>query len=475
MVIALIVACALFMENLDGTVITTALPAMSVSLGTTPVRLSLGITSYMLSLAIFIPVSGWVADRYGARTVFRAAIGVFTLGSILCGLCGNLAELTGARVLQGIGGAMMVPVGRLVLIRSVEKSELVRAMAYLTVPALIGPLLGPPVGGFITTYVSWRWIFFLNVPIGILGMVLATLMIENYCEEERPPLDWGGFALTGVSLTCLMYAFDLAGHPAADGQIILALLGAGVIVGVIAIRHARGQVHPIVDLSLLRVPSFAATISGGSLFRVCSGTLPFLLPLLFQIGFGMSAFASGLLTFAGALGSFTMKMSAQLFLRRFGFRTVLVSNTIISALSIIVCASFTAATPAIVIFVLLLAGGFFRSLQYTSLNTLAFADIVPRKMSAATSFSSMMQQLSNGMGVALGAALLNGLVVWRNGAGQGLSVGDLQLALATAGILSVAALPFFLRLPPDAGTDVSGHCARGREALPSRRVAAGGD
>jgi EmrB/QacA subfamily drug resistance transporter len=475
MVVALIVACALFMENLDGTVITTAIPAMAVSLGTTPVRLSLGITAYMLSLAVFIPVSGWVADRFGARTIFRAAIGVFTLGSILCGLSGNLAELAGARILQGIGGAMMVPVGRLVMIRSVEKSELVRAMAYLTVPALAGPLLGPPVGGFITTYFSWRWIFFLNVPIGLLGMVLVTLMIENYREEERPPLDWIGFVLTGVSLTCLMYAFDLAGHPLDDGQVVVMLLGAGVAVGALAVMHARRQAHPIIDLSLLRVPSFFVTISAGSVFRICSGTLPFLLPLLFQIGFGMTAFASGLLTFAGALGSFTMKISARWFLRRFGFRTVLVSNTVISALSILVCALFTESTPVVVIFMLLLVGGFFRSLQYTSLNTLAFADILPRRMSAATSFSSMMQQLSNGMGVALGAVLLHALLSWRGAAPGMLSTSDLQLTLAIAGLLAFAALPIFMRLPGDAGCDVSGHRPPPEGARRPHQAAAGGD
>src|SRR5665213_1486759 len=271
MVVALIVACALFMENLDGTVITTALPAMAASFGDTPVRLSLGVTVYMISLAIFIPVSGWVADRFGARTVFRAAIAVFTLGSILCGLCDNLPELAAARVLQGIGGAMMVPVGRLILLRSVAKSELVRAMAYLTVPALLGPVLGPPVGGFITTYANWRWIFFLNLPIGILGMALVSLFIENYQTEKSPPLDWLGFLLSGFALAGLVYGLDLIGR-STDGPVVIgAILCASLLVGALAVLHFRRHPHPLIDLSLLRVPTYAASVVGGSIFRIGPG------------------------------------------------------------------------------------------------------------------------------------------------------------------------------------------------------------
>ena len=227
MIVPLIVACALFMENLDGTVITTALPAMAESFGTSPIHLSLGITVYMFSLGIFIPISGWVADRFGARTVFRAAIGVFTLGSILCGLTNGIVELALARIVQGIGGAMMVPVGRLVLLRSVEKADLVRAMAYLTVPALVGPVLGPPVGGFITTFLSWRWIFFLNVPIGLLGMVLVTFLLEDQRADRRAPFDWLGFFVTGVALSAIMYDSDLVARPDASGWVLWGLLAFG--------------------------------------------------------------------------------------------------------------------------------------------------------------------------------------------------------------------------------------------------------
>jgi len=456
-VVPLIVACALFMENLDGTVITTALPAMAVSFCTSPIHLSIGITAYMLSLAVFVPVSGWVADRFGARTVFRTAIAIFTLGSVLCGFCNGIAEFAAARILQGIGGAMMVPVGRLVMIRSVEKSELVRAMAYLTVPALIGPVLGPPVGGFITTYFSWRWIFFLNVPVGILGLVLVTLLIENYRAAETWPLDWVGFLLTGISLTCLTYGIDQIGHPGSNVEFAWLLLGVAVAGGIASYFHARRHPHPLLDLSLLKIPTFAIPISGGSVFRVCAGALPFLLPVMLQVAFGMSAFASGLLTFASALGSFTMKMSTRPILQRFGFRNVLIVNAVICACSLVVCSLFTAATPTAVIFVLLLIGGFFRSLQYTSLNTLAFADVPFPKLSGATSISSMMQQLSNGLGVALGAVLLHGLLGWRGAAADSLAAADLRYAFAIVGVVSLVSMLFFRRLAGDAGAEVSGH------------------
>ncbi|MGH6994288.1 MAG: MFS transporter, partial [Stellaceae bacterium] len=304
MVVALIVACGLFMENLDGTVITTALPTMAASFGDTPARLSLGVTVYMISLAIFIPISGWVADRFGARTVFRAAIAVFTVGSVLCGLTHNLLELAGARIVQGVGGAMMVPVGRLILLRSVSKSELVRAMAYLTVPALLGPVLGPPVGGFITTYASWRWIFFLNVPIGILGMVLVTLLIDNTKEASVPDLDWFGFLSSGGALAGLVYGLDLIGRPLVPADVIVGILAAAILLGAITVWHALRHPHPLIDLALLRVPSYCISILGGSLFRIGSGTLPFLLPIMLQVGFGVTAFTSGLLTCAAAMGSF---------------------------------------------------------------------------------------------------------------------------------------------------------------------------
>jgi EmrB/QacA subfamily drug resistance transporter len=464
--VALIIACAMFMENLDGTVITTALPAMAKSFGTNPVRLSLGITSYILSLAVFIPISGWVADRYGARTIFSAAIGVFTLGSVLCGLCQNVPEFVAARVLQGIGGAMMVPVGRLVLLRSCAKSEMVRAMSYLMVPAMIGPVVGPPLGGFITTYATWHWIFFLNVPIGVLGMILVQRHIENYRETVQAPLDWRGFVLTGSALACLMYGLELVGRAESSPWQTIGFLGAGLAVGGLAVRYALTRENPLIDLALLRIPTFAATVLGGSLFRIGVGAIPFLVPLMLQEAFGLSAFSSGLLTFAAAAGSMAMKTSGGPILKRFGFRAVLVVNGAISAVFMMTCALFTPATPAVAMFVLLLAGGFFRSLEFTSLNTLAFADVAAPKMSAATSLSSMVQQVSLGTGVALGAILLHLSLSWRHAVRGPLVTGDFQSAFWVVGLISIAAVGLFLRLDDDAGAELSGHRPRGRAAAP---------
>lgn len=457
MIVPLIVASALFMENLDGTVITTALPQMADSFGTTPIHLSVGITSYVLSLAVFIPVSGWVADRFGARTIFRSAIAVFTLGSVLCGLCNNVAELTAARVLQGMGGAMMVPVGRLVMFRSIERSEFVTAMAYLTVPAMVGPILGPPVGGFITTYASWRWIFFLNVPVGLLGIVLVTNFIENYREPHTPSLDWIGFLLLGVALSSLVYDCDLIERPDTSGILALALLGVCVAAGLAATWHVRRRPDPVIDPTLLRIPTFSVSVLGGTLFRLGTASLNYLLPILLQVGIGMTAFSSGLLTVAAAAGAFVMKIAAIPILRRWGFRAVLLGNGLISAGGVLICAFFGLGTPFELIFLGLLVGGFFRSLQYTALNSIAFADVAAPRMSAATSFSSMMQQISNGMGVALAAVVLNLVLVWRGDSRVNIPVGDIQITIVLMALLTAASCFYFARLAPDAAAEVSGH------------------
>src|SRR6516162_7221376 len=262
-IVAMIVGSAIIMQQIDSTVITTALPQMAVSLHTDPVRLSVAVTAYLLSLAVFVPVSGWAADRFGGRTIFRAAIALFTLGSILCGLSGNAVQLTAARVLQGLGGAMMVPVGRLVLFRSVEKSELIGTMAYLQVPAQLGPVLGPPIGGFITTYFSWRWIFLVNVPLGLIGILLVTQFFDNPKDEKPRPLDWVGFFLTGVSLSCIMYGIEAIGRGAGNAAVAAALLGAGLILGAFALRHLKHEAHPLLDLSVFRTATFRASIGGG--------------------------------------------------------------------------------------------------------------------------------------------------------------------------------------------------------------------
>jgi EmrB/QacA subfamily drug resistance transporter len=461
-VIAMTVACALFMENLDGTVIATALPQIAVSFGVNPVQLSLAITSYLLSVAIFIPASGWAADRFGARTIFRAAIAVFMAGSICCGLSQNLAELTASRILQGMGGAMMVPVGRLVLLRSVAKSELVRTMSYLTVPAMLGPVLGPPVGGFIATYASWPWIFFLNIPIGVLGLVLVSALIANDKAPETPPLDLAGFALSGLALAGLMMGLETIGREGVPQGATLALIATGLAAGLLYIRHAGRCPHPILDLLMFRIPTFAVAVGAGWLFRTGVGAIPFLLPLMLQLGFGLTPFASGLLTFMSAVGAMTMKFTARPILRRFGFRRVLVGNAVISAAFLLSYAAFRPGTPHLVILALLLTGGFFRSLQFTGINTLAFADVPPPRMSRATSLTSTVQQLSQVTGVATGALLLHLTLAWR-GSGA-LAASDFWPAFVAVAALPAISALFFARLPRDAGAELSGHGAVKQQA-----------
>jgi EmrB/QacA subfamily drug resistance transporter len=453
-IVAMIVASAIIMQQIDATVITTALPQMAISLNSDPVALSVAVTAYLLSVAVFIPVSGWAADRFGGRTVFRAAIALFTLGSVLCGLSNNAIELTAARVLQGLGGAMMVPVGRLVLFRSVERSELVRTMAYLQVPAQLGPVLGPPIGGFITTYFSWRWIFLVNVPLGILGIVLVSAFFDNPKEDNPRPLDWLGFLVTGVSLACILYGIEAIGR---GFNVVTAgvLLIAGFVIGAFALRHLRHHPHPLLNLSIFRIPTFRASIGGGSLFRAGAGSLVFLLPLLLQVVLGMSAFASGLITFASAAGAMTMKASARPILKRFGFRNVILVNGLISSASVAMCALFTGATPAPLIFVLLLIAGFFQSLQFTATQAIAYADIDNPQMSTATSIASMAQQLSRGFGVAIVATILHLSLAWR-GASM-LSLVDFHIAFAGAATLVLGCLPFCLPLAADAASEVSGH------------------
>ncbi|HZC58238.1 MAG TPA: MFS transporter [Xanthobacteraceae bacterium] len=461
-IVAMIVGSAVIMQQLDSTVITTALPQMAISLHTDPVRLSVAVTAYILSLAVFIPVSGWAADRFGGRNVFRAAIALFTLGSVLCGLSGNTIELTAARVLQGLGGSMMVPVGRLVLFRSIDKAALIPMMAYLQVPAQFGPVLGPPIGGFITTYFSWRWIFLVNVPLGILGIVLVTVFFDNPKEENAPrPLDWLGFTLTGAALFCIMNGIESIGRGHGDIAEVVGLFAAGTVLGALALWHLRRTPHPVLDLSVFRIPTFRTSITGGSLFRAGAGTLVFLLPLLLQVVFGMSAVASGSITFASAVGSMTMKATARPILRLFGFRRVMIVNSVISAASIAMCAWFTAATPVAVIFVALLVAGFFLSLQFTATQAMGYADIEQQQMSTATSIASMTQQLSRGFGISFVAALLHLSLDWRGA--SVLSTFDFKVAFAGAAAMALFCLPFSLSLQHDAAAEVSGHQAKSVE------------
>jgi EmrB/QacA subfamily drug resistance transporter len=453
--IPLIVACALFMEQLDGSIISTALPVIAHSLHTEPLHLNLAITSYLFSLAVFIPLSGWVADRFGARTVFRAAIVVFIMGSVLCGFSQTMWELVLARVIQGAGGAMMVPVGRLVMLRTVPRAQLVNAMAWLTTPALVGPVLGPPLGGLIVTYASWRWIFFVNVPIGVLGLALATIFIPNSREQKKEPLDMRGFLLMAIALGGLVFGFETAGRHLVPDWAVGTLLGVGLAGLGLYFLHVRGVSHPIIDLSIVKYQTYRVCITGGTLFRIGVGALPFLLPLMLQVGFGVSPMSSGLLTFASAGGALFMKAVAARVIRAFGFKRILVADTFLNTVFIAGCALFTPATWHGYIFVFLLAGGFFRSLQFTALNTLAYAEMPSALITRANTLYSMLQQLSLSLGVAVGAFLLNLTMIAKGSSVLGPA--DFWPAYLGIGVFSLLALPFFTALPSNAGAEMSGH------------------
>ncbi len=449
----MIVGCALFMEMLDSTVISTALPAMAKSLGEDPIKLNLAITSYLLSLAVFIPISGWMADRFGARTIFRNAIIIFTFGSVLCGCSHSLPELVASRILQGFGGAMMVPVGRLIVLKTIPKSELVTAMSYLTVPAVLGPVVGPPVGGFIVTYYSWRWIFFINVPIGMIGITLVMWYIPNIKEDVTFPLDFRGFLLTGLGLAGLVMGFESIGRNVIPASIIMCVMAAGGLCMALYILHARRMDYPIIDLGLLKIPTFLVATLGGGLYRMGIGALPFLLAMLLQVVFGLSPFASGMLTFTSAAGALFMKTTATPIIRRLGFRSVLISNGVISSFIMMSYALFRPTTPHFFIVTALLLGGFFRSLQFTALGTLAYADVPNPMMSGASTLSSMAQQLFLSLGVALGAMLLHLSLTAHGGH---LTTSDFTPAFVVMGVLALLSSLLFLPLEYHAGDEVSG-------------------
>ncbi|MFD0937428.1 MDR family MFS transporter [Methylobacterium trifolii] len=453
-IVPLVVATALFMENTDSTVIATALPTIARSLGEDPIALKLALTAYLVSLAIFIPISGWMADRYGARTVFRAALLVFMAGSLACAASGGLLGFVAARFLQGLGGAMMVPVGRLVILRSVPKSELVSALAYLTIPALIGPILGPPLGGLITTWLDWRWIFFINIPIGIAGFVLASLYFEDLREAERPPLDLSGFLLLGAGLAALMLGLASTGRHLLPDWLSWACLGGGAALLALYFRHSRKLAHPVLRLDLMRHPTFRAAVTGGSLFRIGTGAIPFLLPLMLQVGFGLDPLHSGLITFAAAAGAMFVKTVGPRILRTFGFRPVMVANAVLASAFLAVNGLYTAQTSHWLIVGVLFLGGCLRSVQFTCVNAIAYADLDSREMSAGTSLASVAQQLSLSLGVSLSALALEGAAAWHGR--TDIAAQDFGPAFLAVALVSATSVLAFRRLAPDAGAEVSG-------------------
>jgi EmrB/QacA subfamily drug resistance transporter len=447
--IPFIVGCALFMQMLDSTVVATALPAMAVSLGSSVVRMNVAITSYLLAVAVFVPISGWAADRFGAKRVFIAAILLFTLSSIGCAMSQNLAELVVARVVQGMAGAMMVPVGRIILLRKIPKTELLRAMSFLSLPALFGPIIGPPLGGFLVTYATWHWIFLINIPVGVVGIALVMRYIRDDYPATAPPLDWLGFILSSICVATLVSGFEALGHQSLPMRNLAILVAIGLVCGYLYYRHSKHVSYPIIDLSLLKTPTFAISTLGGNLCRFSIGATPFLLAILLQVGFGLSPFSAGLITFTGAAGSILMKLVATPVIQHFGFKRVLTFNAITAGIFVALCSLFRADTPVWIMVIILMTGGFFRSLQFTAVNTLTYADMSSQDMSRASSFAAMAQQLGISLGVGCAAVVLNLSMAWRGGTHLVLS--DITAGFIVVGLLTASSFFSFMRLEPNAG------------------------
>ena len=452
--IPLIVAVAMFMELLDGTIIVTALPQMAQSFHTTPTSLSLGITAYMLTVACCVPISGWMADRFGSRTVFCSAVAVFILASVLCALSVGEVSFVLARVLQGAAAGLMSPVGRLIVVRSTEKKNLVSAIAIIVWPALIAPLVGPPLGGLITTVANWHWIFLLNVPIGGIGLYFAMRRLPQQISQERRPFDILGFLMTAGSLVLLLGGLDQIGSGRAIGPAVLLIL-AGLALGFGAVRYMRRAAHPVIDLAAMNTHTFAVANMAGSLARVAIAASPFLIPLLFQEVFGMNAFQAGLFLLAYMLGNLGMKLVTTPILKRFGFRQVLVFNSAISGLSIMALALIAPGIPFAVCAVMLFISGASRSMEFTSLQTLTFADVPDELRTGANAFAAMVQQLGFSLGVALGAVTLSVSMALRHG--KTLNITDFRWAFLIAGLIGLTPVLSFMRLAHDAGAEVSGH------------------
>lgn len=444
------------MELLDSTVITTALPQMAESFHTAAIHLSAGVSAYMLALAVFIPLSGWMADRFGPRQVFGGALLMFAFASVLCSLSTCLAFFTAARILQGFSGAMMVPVGRMVVLRATPKERLVQAIATLTWPALAAPVLGPLLGGLITTHWGWHWIFLLNVPFGLLGFAL-TLWLVRGGPGGRRPFDGRGFLLSGLGCCALMFACDLASQtPFATLPFVASSLTAALALFA-CWRHLMRASHPLVELDALKIRTFFLAMRGGSFFRIAINSAPFLFPLMFQLAFGFSATRSGLLLLALFAGNLCMKVATTPLMRAWGFRTVLIANGILVALGFLLATLLTPQTPTALIMLMLFFTGLSRSMQFTALSTFSFCDVPDRQMSGASTLSSILTQMSAGLGVALGAIALRLASLAFPGEGHSLSATAFRISLIAMACLSALGLFDIAALASDAGARVSGH------------------
>ncbi|HEM7970603.1 TPA: MFS transporter [Citrobacter farmeri] len=453
---ALLVAGAFFMEFIDGTVIATALPDMAKSFGVQAVDLNIGISAYLITLAVLIPASGWIADRFGARKIFTLALAIFTLASVLCGLSTTLESFLAMRILQGVGGALMVPVGRLAVLRTTPKHQLITAIATLTWPALVAPIIGPPLGGFITSYANWRWIFFINVPLGLLAIALALRFIPTIRDDDRRPFDLPGFIATAISMVSLVYAMELLGAQHPEGVLTIALLALGVGTFAFSLRHFRRADYPMIRLDAMQVPTFRVTMYGGSLFRASISAVPFLLPLMFQVGFGMNAFQAGSLVLAVFVGNLTIKPATTPLIRWLGFKKLLLINGALNILALLACALLTPTTPVWLVLLVLYLGGVFRSIQFTGISTLAFADVPSAQMSYANTLFSTATQLAVGLGISLGAI---GIRIGAN-VSEWLGINAIpgisfRLAFVAIALICLIGMVDTLRLEKNAGSAVS--------------------
>ncbi|HEY1448249.1 MAG TPA: MFS transporter [Caulobacteraceae bacterium] len=468
-----IIGGALMMQTLSATVISNALPTMARSLHEDPIRLNTAITVYLLASAVFLPVSGWAADRFGAKRIFLIAIAAYAAACAACGFANTLPQMLFARACEGAAGAMMGPVGRLVLLRSTPKHNLVRAMSVLTMPALLGPVIGPPIGGFIITYGSWRWIFFLNLPIAALGLFLVRKFIDDVREEDTAPLDWTGLVLTGLGMAGVVYGFENLGRGPMPPWAIAAMMGGGAALLALYAWHASRVRNAILDLSLLRIHTFSASVIGGAFMRMGMGATPFMLAMLLQVAFGLSALQAGLMTFASAAAALVMKTCAPPILARFGFKRTLTVNAVIVALTFMAYALFRPGTPHWLIYVILLTGGFFRSLQFTSLNGVAFADVDHVQMSRASTMSTMAQQLSQSIGIGMAAMFLHLSLVAHHA--TRLTAPIIAPAFIAVGCVALIPVLFFIPLPVNAGEGLHGAPGpRSRRPVLSPRAVARG-
>jgi EmrB/QacA subfamily drug resistance transporter len=449
-----LVAVAFFMESLDTTILNTAVPSISAALHVGALSMKSVLASYTLALAVFIPISGWMADHFGTRKVFASAIGLFTLGSLLCGLSPNIHLLIACRVLQGCGGAMMVPVGRLTLVRTFAKSELVRAMSFVSIPALVAPMLGPVAGGLIVAYFHWRVIFFFNVPIGLLGLILVYQHLPDYREKRTDPLDVLGLILFGSGIALLSYVLEIFGEHALGATEMTGLLVLSLVLLAGYWLHARKEAHPLLQLALLKIRTFRAAVSGGFFTRLGIGGVPFLLPLLYQLGLGHTPVESGMMIMPQAVGAMAIKAFMPKLLSRFGYRGVLVSNTIVIGLLLIAFATVGLHTPLWFILVLALLYGAFTSLQYTSMNTLVYADTTETQASAASSIASTLQQMSISFGVAAAGLTTAFFLPQGNASGEPVIQG-IHKAFLSLGALTIVSTIVFRKLKASDGADVS--------------------